>query len=856
MLGKGKKRHLFSSVLSILSLTWFVNPVKAQLRQVGVVKSEENVSQWTEITQRLAATGVDYCILDAASWQAEKDLKEVRVLFLPNIETINGAQAIALEAWMKLGGQVIVTGPTGNLSGPEIRATLRELLGAYWGFPIATPSTLSPQSAPWLKEQELISTIVGGAVIPAGKESETAAVWLGDGSIPAVVVTDNATFLGWRWGVAPVASVELDTAWLEAALSRYGISGNNLLSHSKVGQPCNPKVEIEEEIKPLFPQEQSKNLPGELSSEGIVLPPEFEQMNQEIKGLIARVESVLLTAAAQEIDQFFGDKNQVYNSGNSESDLPNTATHEALAEAKARREKFIKLVQQGDYNRARHEWHEAWEGLLANYPSDRLLAFPEIRAIWLDRGTIVQTKSEAELAVIFDRFAASGINTVFFETINSSYPIYPSKIAPEQNPLTKGWDPLQAAVKLAHERGMELHAWVWVFAAANQRHNVILNKPIDDLGPVLSQRRDWGITDREGGFFDDNTNSKKAFFDPANPEVQQYLLSLLAEIVTNYDLDGIQLDYIRYPFQDPAANQTFGYSRESRRKFKQLTGVDPINIEPNHPLWSEWTKFRVQQVDKFVSSAAQMLRNKRPNLIISTAVFPIERQERLAKIQQNWEAWAQAELVDIIVPMTYALNSDELEKITQPLFSEEAKINTIIIPGIRLLNLPDMVAVDQMQLLRNLPTGGYALFAAENFNPSLQKIISNRQVVEATPLPTRQPFVVTVSHYQVLQKEWSFLLEKNEIDIALAARKQWEQESDLLAESFQRLAAEPSLKNLLSAQLALSSFQRQFRSWMKQYRQLQPYQVEVWENRLKMLDSLLSYGERTVNENQPEVAGR
>ncbi|NEQ63802.1 MAG: hypothetical protein F6K53_43515, partial [Moorea sp. SIO4A1] len=42
-----------------------------------------------------------------------------------------------------------------------------------------------------------------------------------------------------------------------------------------------------------------------------------------------------------------------------------------------------------------------------------------------------------------------------------------------------GWDPLKAAVKLAHERGMELHAWVWMFAAANQRHNAVLDQPAD-----------------------------------------------------------------------------------------------------------------------------------------------------------------------------------------------------------------------------------------------------------------------------------------------------------------------------------------------------------------------------------------
>lgn len=858
----GKKENILSLILSILSLTWLATPAKAQLRRVGVVKSPENVNQWTEIEQRLKATGIDYCILDSSKWQETADLNTVRVLLLPNVEKINGAQAIALEAWMKSGGRVIVTGPTGNLSQRDIQEKLKELFGAFWGFPISRPTNLSPQlqDQEWLNQQNLSAMLIGGAVIPAGVESETAAIWLGDGSPPAVVVTENSTFLGWRWGVDRVAPLQLDTAWFQAALSRYGIGRDELSFNSLSGNPCNPSQQ-EEEIRPLFPLEQSQKLPEELSNNGQeILPEEFQKMTQEIEGLIQRVESILLTADAQTIDlangqsQFIGDKNSEIIPVAFEADNKNNKNYQALIEVSKKHKRFIQFYQQKDYYRARHEWKETREIILENYPTEQLLAASEIRAIWLDRGTIVKAKSEADLVKIFDRFAASGINTVFFETINASYPIYPSKIAPEQNPLTKGWDPLKAAVKLAHERGMELHAWVWIFAAANQQHNVILNKPIDDLGPVLSQRRDWAMTDKQGGFFDYNSNAKKAFFDPANPEVQQYLLGILNEIVTNYEVDGVQLDYIRYPFQDPNANKTFGYSRESRRKFKNLSGVDPININPDHPLWHEWTKFRIQQVDKFVGRVHTMLKNKRPELIISAAVFPLERQERLSKIQQNWEGWMQVEWIDAIVPMTYANNSQELNKIAAPLFSENLELNTIIIPGIRLLNVPDMVAVDQMQLLRNLPTGGYALFAAENFTDNLQEIFSNKKVQESTPLPTRQPFTAAVYRYQDLQKEWIFLLRENQISMSNSDIKEWGKKADLLGESLNRLATQPSTRNLLSAQISLSSFQQEFDDWMAEHREVKPYQVEVWKNRLKMLEGLLSYGERIVKQNQPEIA--
>ena len=128
---------------------------------------------------------------------------------------------------------------------------------------------------------------------------------------------------------------------------------------------------------------------------------------------------------------------------------------------------------------------------------------------WI-RGTIVRAANEKGLAKIFDNLAKAGINTVFFETLNAGYTIYPSKVAPQQNPLIRGWDPLASAVKLAHERGIELHAWVWVFAAGNQSHNKILNIKSNYPGPVLAKHPDWAAYDNRGRMIPSGQN--KPFF--------------------------------------------------------------------------------------------------------------------------------------------------------------------------------------------------------------------------------------------------------------------------------------------------------------------------------------------------------
>ena len=588
-----------------------------------------------------------------------------------------------------------------------------------------------------------------------------------------------------------------------------------------------------------------------------ISPGKLRLMTRELEGLIGRFKATLLTADANhsnldiptsEVVQQILEQRTIVNKQNpkqiAKSDYSDS--HQALQLAIEKLEKFRYFARQRRFAEAQAEWSTAKQVLWDNYPRNRPIAESEVRGMWLDRGTIVKAKSEADLGEIFDRMALAGINTVFFETLNSSYTIYPSQVAPKQNPLVKGWDPLEAAVKLAHERGMELHAWIWTFAAANQRHNTILNLPRNYLGPVLSQHPDWAVTDHEGSRF--QYSSGKVFFDPANPEVREYLLSLVTELATNYKIDGIHLDYIRYPFQSPTGKITYGYGVAAREQFQELTGYDPIELNPAHPLWSQWTEFRIEQVDNFVGSVSQNLQQLRPELTLSTAVFPMPQRERLSKIQQSWEKWVSKEWIDMLIPMTYAQNADRLHTLANPLLSQFDHGKALLLPGIRLLHISDVVALDQMQLLRGMSTKGYALFAAENLNSRLITIFNSTQGEQTREskklLPHREPFRATLSRYQGLQQEWNFFLRENSPEIDEIVLQKWGEQADHLRLELQNLVEEPSGRNFFSARITLNSLRRQFPSWMEQTKDVDTYQAKVWQSRLDALNRLLSYGER------------
>jgi uncharacterized lipoprotein YddW (UPF0748 family) len=715
----------------------------------------------------------------------------------------------------------------------------------------------------------------------------------------AIVTTDQTTFLGWLWGDHNAQA--FDRAWLEAAVNRFGQvpevvvrptqpTRSNLTPSRR--QP--PSVSAptatapSRSVRPAVPAPVSSTsqdpaeqvAPPGLQVERGALPittMESIAMRQELENLIGRFESAVLTANSADANPDLAkvtppESTPVSVRSNSapiltasaDDRLPSRVRRSAtpddvISEARQVLEAFPQLVARRDYATAREQWLRTRQLLWDNFPTDRPLAQTEVRAMWLDRGTIVAARSPQGLARVFDRMAEAGINTVFFETVNAGYTIYPSRVAPEQNPLTRGWDPLEAAVELAHERNMELHAWVWAFAAGNNVHNQIVNLPANYPGPVIAANPSWANMDNRGSIVPPGQG--KPFLDPANPAVRSYLLRLFQEITTRYDVDGLQLDYIRYPFQDPGAGRTYGYGLAARQQFQQLTGVDPVQISPSdRQLWQQWTEFRSEQINSFVADTARVLRRDRPEIVLSVAVFAMSEHERLQKIQQHWEVWAQRGDIDLIVPMSYALDTNRLQRLAGPWVEETEDLGSVLVlPGIRLLNLPESAAFDQIQALRDMPAGGYSLFAAADLNDSLHTIFNRTQGDRTSaedPIPYREPFAAAAARYTDLQREWSYLLENGQLWMRDRELEEWRTQAEALGESLDALADDPSQAQLRQTRQALSRFQQRFDGWMRLQSLNQNYRVRTWKNRLETLDVLLNYGERTVLERGDRTAGR
>jgi uncharacterized lipoprotein YddW (UPF0748 family) len=154
----------------------------------------------------------------------------------------------------------------------------------------------------------------------------------------------------------------------------------------------------------------------------------------------------------------------------------------------------------------------------------------EVRAVWLTTlygldwpHNLSPASQKAELCGILDTFKRLNINVVFFQTRLRGDVIYPSAIEPFNSILTgreggnPGYDPLAFVIDECHKRGMECHAWI--VALKMGKHKSKLTAPWDG----------------------------ENYLNPALPATKKYLSEIVREIVSRYNVDGVQFDYLRYP---------------------------------------------------------------------------------------------------------------------------------------------------------------------------------------------------------------------------------------------------------------------------------------------------------------------
>ncbi|MGH9662268.1 MAG: glycoside hydrolase family 10 protein, partial [Bryobacteraceae bacterium] len=273
---------------------------------------------------------------------------------------------------------------------------------------------------------------------------------------------------------------------------------------------------------------------------------------------------------------------------------------------------------------------------------------PQYRAFWAD-AFHAGYKNPGEVDRMIEDVVAARGNMILLEIRHRGGSYYLKSLEPpvEDATYTQGFDALQYLIERAHARGIEVHAWypvtpLWPFARApiDPRHVWHAHGP-HAPGPDM-----WMTVSSAGRV--------STSVDPGHPDVLQYLADVILEPARHYDLDGLHLDYIRYP-----EDANYGWNPAAVERFQRLEN------RAGNPLAGDarWSEFRRRQVTQLVRQIYLRLQSIRPQAKLSAALITwgngpasdaeFRSKDAYSRVFQDWRGWLEEGILDLGIPMNY-----------------------------------------------------------------------------------------------------------------------------------------------------------------------------------------------------------
>jgi len=308
-------------------------------------------------------------------------------------------------------------------------------------------------------------------------------------------------------------------------------------------------------------------------------------------------------------------------------------------------------------------------------PPDSARAIPilgPVRALWVVRDALT---SKASIQKVVEDAAAGGITDLLVQVRGRGDAYFPSEQAPVAPNLQAAWrnqgdfDPLALITREAHARGLRVHAWLNVY--------LVWSKGSPPRGHVVEQHPEWVAINANGIGMDalpfrkmEAAGTEGVYLEPGNCDVVRHFLGIVDEILVRYPVDGIHLDYVRYP------RMNVGYSEAMRAGFIRKTGLDPLELDSRRDRYEreygpervadldrEWHQFKADQVTALVRNVRALMNSRKPSLVLSAAVRP-DPDEALYVFGQDWVQWVNQGWVDAVAPMMYSPSSSTVARQT------------------------------------------------------------------------------------------------------------------------------------------------------------------------------------------------
>lgn len=337
----------------------------------------------------------------------------------------------------------------------------------------------------------------------------------------------------------------------------------------------------------------------------------------------------------------------------------------------------------------------------------------EMRGLWVVRDSLA---SPAAIRQVIDNAAAHHFNALFVQVRGRGDAYYQSALEPRAEELAgqpRRFDPLAEILRLAHARGLQVHAWmntclVWSKGRQPYSH-----------AHVVNQHPDWLSRDAHGRYSLRETNDcEGAFLTPANLAARQHIHDVFLDVARRYDVDGIHFDYVRFP------NSSYDYSDAALVRFKIAlqNSLTPARIAAfarrgrhdrlvyPHAFPSQWQTFRRQQVTEMVASISHDIKALKPWVIISAAVFPNQSEARTLK-GQDWPLWLQQGYLDAACPMAYAASTPQVAAQMAAAVATARRAGRFAYAGLGAWHIPAASTIAKIGVARALGAQGTVLFS-------------------------------------------------------------------------------------------------------------------------------------------------
>jgi uncharacterized lipoprotein YddW (UPF0748 family) len=369
-------------------------------------------------------------------------------------------------------------------------------------------------------------------------------------------------------------------------------------------------------------------------------------------------------------------------------------------------------------------------------------AAPPPRGLWvLCQGSQRVLDQPEKLPALIEDARALGVSDLFVQVYRGGRAWFDSSHADagpwRRNRDAAGQDTLALLIRSAQAAGLRVHAWVNVLNLADNRRAPLVESVgshavlVDQRGRSLLDYPKLDVPEPDRRYY--RLGTPGVWLDPAAPGVSEYLVETFRELAERYpELDGIHLDYIRYPGVLPFAPGSrfgvgldMGHGARTRERFRAETGLEaprPPDRLDNADRWDGWRRDQVTELVRAIAGAA---RAERPGLSVSAAVWSHAERAYLS-IGQDWRRWLEEGLLDLAVPMAYTQDARLLRYQAEDFARAPQAARTWVGLGSWLFARRPAGAVEQLAIVRAAGAAGESLFSWDSIAdaPSLRAALA------------------------------------------------------------------------------------------------------------------------------------